>query len=736
MTTGVCKWVLLGVCAVVWINGPVAAEQSLTPRQQMAQRLARLARQRLAGEKQPTAEQIADARKLLEQAATLDPASVELAALRVEAESLVQKPNIPNTPDAPEVTEARRQALANYLRANPTDDAAQLRLIALLADSAQDAPARAAMYQRMLQGPAAEKLSAPLRSRVAMRAALLAGEQGQTREYAELIQQAIRLDSTNARAAAEAYLLLRERGASNVDQAQALFALLAADPTNPTVHLQIASMLLHAGAYEQAINWFESTSALWRYHGAPQDAAMVGALSEWALALVGAGRYDDAAALIQSLRAGNPKAELPVGLGSVLVAAHDLSGKTESADKAFASLIQRLDMAAGQDPDSTERRIDNVWARLLYNRQIDKLDGPFEQLNARLKADDPVLRRLTGWRLMRQGKAEQAAKVLEPLAETDPSAALALAISNPQGAEAASRSSQFNAVYQRAPGNMIGVLAAYHVRKLGGRPQPTDSSLTIQRLAQQVPETLQRIAQQPESFVRLELEPVEDRPAYGQPAQLRLTLTNVSPVALSLAAPGGGSGTIPGTALILVTASAPDGKPRPAGPLVVNLARRLRLDPGQSVRATVRIDSPVFAIAPNQALVIRATAVLNPVLTQQGQYSPGLLGVISRSQTLLRPGMDITDSAIAQRLASLKSNTPGADFSTLAALPVLSLMLPKQSDQIVTELTAAYGRLDPVSRAWLISGLPAVPGDPRFEPLQKAAAADKDPLVQSVLSAR
>ncbi|QNN24947.1 hypothetical protein HED60_22605 [Planctomycetales bacterium ZRK34] len=721
MTIGTLKWGLLGLCIVIWSGAGAAGAETLTPSQQLAQRMARLARQTLAGQQEPGPEQVAQARKLLDQAVALDRSNVELAALRAEAASL----------DAGADPEARRKALAGYLRVNPSDDAAQLRLIGLLADAAQDVPARAELYQRMLTGPAAEQLSAPLRSRVAVQAAVLAREQGHTREFAQLIQQALRLDTTNARATAEAYLLLRDRGASLLDQAQALLALLSADPTNATVHLQVASMLLHAGAYEQSIGWFESASSLWRYTGAPEDAALVGALNEWATALIGAGRYDDAAALVDSIRAGDPDAALPVSLMSVLVAAHDLSGKSEAADRAFEKMIQRLDEAAGQAPDNMDRRVDNVWARLLYNRQIDKLDEPFKQLNTGMKADDPVLKRLTGWRLMRQGKSEEAAKVLEPLVKSDPAAALAMAM-NKARADDSDRLAQYNQVYRSAPGNMVGVLAAYHIRKLGGRPQLTDESQTIQRLAQQVPDSLRRITVEPDAFIKFELESIGGRVAYGQPVQLRLSLTNTSPIALSV----GPGATIPGTALIIVTASAPDGKPRPTQPLVVNLARRLRLNPGQSIKAHLMIDAPVFAIAPNQSLIIRNVAILNPVLTPQGQYQPGLMGVVSRTQTVMRPGIDITDKAMAERLASLKSEP---DCGTLAALPILAVMMPEQGQKIITDLNAVYGKLDAARRAWLISCLPLpskAASDSPFAELLKAADADKDPLVQNVRKAQ
>jgi len=701
--------------AVMFAAGPAVA-QSPTHATLLAGRLTGYARAVLAGSKQPDEHQLALAGMLLEHVGELDPDNPETAYLRVEAAALKDDPA------------AVREVLTRYLKTRPRDDAAQLRLINLIADSAQTAQGRLALYQRMLEGKVGEQFSKPLRSRLAWQVALLHRELGDEQKFAESIKQAIELDETNAAATAEAYMLLVRRGAPAIDQAQALFSLLAADPTNPNVHTRVASTMLHNGAYEQALAWYQSANNIWQYTGAPADAQLINVLSEWALALCGLGQHEPTAKFIESFRKDQPEGRLPTSLLSILTATYDLSGQSDAADKTFLELLSHLQKATQQDSANPDPLADLIWAHVLFNRKLEDVPQLMEQLGELGDEDDARTQRLAGWLAMRQGDTEQATKLLEPLGGDDPAAALALAMMQPDDTSADQRRSLFNDVFARAPGTLPGIYAADHVRRLKGRPQPDDTAMTIQRLAQQIPEPVRRMARQAVSFVELELEAVDARPAFGQSLSLSVTLTNASPMPLSL----GRGGTIPSTVLIMYTAAAGNQKPRPLPPHVIDIARRIRLSPGQSVTVKTTLDSVALQrVLDNvpQSVLLRPTAMLNPVLTRDGRYAPGLLGVISETKTISRQRLD-PDA----KLRSGGETAPHLLVMLTAQAGLLDAAHDADPVKLAGQLSDAFNRFAPTTQALMLTAVPRSEiAQKRYEPLLSQAAASDHPLVRQVL---
>lgn len=443
--------------------GPARSDQAPEPvRELTAHRLAELARSMLSEPRPDHPDRLAAARTLLARATELDPDNAQLLRLRLEALRLAE-----------DVADERRSALRRYLKLRPADDVAQLEFIGLLAENAQTAEQRLKVYERLLTGDGARQLSAPLRSRLAMRAARLHRQRGESSEYGERLKEAIRLDSTNRRACAAAYNLLQQRGTSTVELTQALLNLVAADPSDGDLHAELASMLLRCGQYEPAVNWYGSASRLWRYQGHPGPGRMIDTVRGWALALWASDQPDRAVRFIRSFdpgsnaqgdggrpegaeppeqpelfersgeadaeassdqaegedsadqqgeeaadrQGGGSEAALPARVQMILVAILQNQQRMEAADEAFDRLVRTLRPPDQREAPDAEQLADFVWAHLLLNRGIDQLEPRIQRLTEELGEDDPLMVRLRGWWMLRRGDTDKARRLLQRGAE-------------------------------------------------------------------------------------------------------------------------------------------------------------------------------------------------------------------------------------------------------------------------------------------------------------------------------
>ncbi|MEX2671501.1 MAG: hypothetical protein WD294_05255 [Phycisphaeraceae bacterium] len=637
-----------------------------------------------------------------------------------------------------------RATLGNYLQQYPRDDTAQLRLIDLLASEEANVADRIAMYERLLQGSRADRLSPALRSRVAYRAAVLYREQGRTRGYAERLQDALTLDESNPAAAAEALSFLQQRGADRVEIMQALLTLLAADPGNSATHERIARELLAAGLYEQAATWYGAVSHLWEVEGAPDQDAVMSIVYEWTLALWGANRRSEAMGLIDAFADAvglEDVANLPVGLQTLRVAMLQSQEDDQQAAEAFETLTAALRARHEDDPENADHLADLAWAHLLLG-EGDDVSAMMQKLETMLPLDDPTMRRLRIWHAARQGDAEEAREIF---AEADqPTAMEQLGVHLAESAQM-SREEQvqaLTAIYESAADRLAGVWAADRLRKLNSRPQPSGEARTIGRLVQAVPGVLREGAAVPGELTRLTVSPVSRRLDYGQPVQLEVDLANRSSVPLSL----GSDGAVAATVMLVPQVRIGDGETISLSPQFVAMDRRLRLEAGRTVRVRTRLDQPDLVALlnehPDEAIALSVLAVLNPVLVEDGRFLPGMFGtamdVPSIVRTRVRPSQENAE-ALAERLSA---DDPTVRFYSAARLIALAAEAEQAggqpiSDRSMEAVEAFYAEQSPAGRAFLISYVvsDAVAGaeSVAFEQLLERARTDEADLVQVML---
>ncbi|MFA6044613.1 MAG: hypothetical protein WC718_06485, partial [Phycisphaerales bacterium] len=115
---------------------------------------------------------------------------------------------------------------------------------------------------RRARGPKGAALDESIRSRLALDAALLARERGDTAGFIDRLKKAISLDATNKDAALLAYTFFAERVDSRQGRLELLTNLLYADPLEPKTLRLMRDEFAQAGAYQAAIRFHKMIAAI------------------------------------------------------------------------------------------------------------------------------------------------------------------------------------------------------------------------------------------------------------------------------------------------------------------------------------------------------------------------------------------------------------------------------------------------------------------------------------------
>ena len=686
--------------------------------------LIRYGRQVLAGAGDPRADQLTRARILLDLASQISPDDSDILGLRVElAQRLGDR-------------SAYLQSLRLYCRQQPGDDAAQLALTMALLEQEPGLRQRAKAVRRLLEGERADRFTAALRSRLSSYVARAHGEAGDRQEALARVKDAFRLDPSNQDAAAVAYELVASHKASPLALGKALLLRIRAEPLNAQRRLELGHLLLSQGAYAHAAEQYQVAEKL----GAAPSVLLV---HGWALSLAANGQTDAALTVLDAIGAEVPPATkssddapLPPELELLRLAIlHDAS-LTARVRGALDRLGGYFRPRAATDANAAAYL---AWLTATFAPAAQEAAELIGDLQRRA-VDNPLANRARGWYYLRLGDLEKARQHLRKSADIDPWARYGLALAAPEGTpETTVR--LLRQMQASAPATTAGLLATRRLvaDNAPPTPLPTGAGLVADlaewKLMVRRPDPLVR----PWVTLQIDLGPAK-RFRYLDPIVATVQLGNATSMPLAL----GPQQTVRSTLFVLLTAQV-DGAPiSELAPLVVDLQRRLRLEPGETIAVPIRLDrgalGTIMALRPGARFSISATAVLDPVLTPDGSLTAGPLGAAASAGPIERRGLPPTEANVNGWLADL--DDPAATSARLRTVVRLMRIAagdvdPQRQAKIAATVDRTFATLGPLGQALVLGFMPVgTESEAQWPGTHKLAQATDDPLVRICYLAR
>lgn len=708
---------------------------------------------------------------LLRGAEKLAPNDADLVRRRIEAAS--------NAGDEEGVLEGTRR----LLKLDPADTVAALRLISTeKIGSLQTVEERLAAYDRYT-GDSASGIDASVRSRLALDAALLCQERGDVKGFLDRLKLAATLDSTNKDAA---LLIYNWVGAATEEprvRAEALSNLLYADPLDPNVHIRMAREFAKGGAYKAAGRFHLNSRAIIQagLPNPPFQLVVEMAVLEWMTSGPSpvynrlrdslAARRAEAAKLIKEREEqlldtstmSKPEEEFlrmdlePLRLCTAL-ALHDV----DSAKATLSDLEKAIEknFKYARDPLRRPRELTEevavreaqaqlytlqLW-RVAVGMDLEKVERDIEEARKGMDADDSNVLAFEALYAARTGKADDAlAKVADPPMVTEWTE-YARAVALDATGDRAGALAAYRACTRQAPISALGAFATVRAAQLSeelgdakAEKERLDKSAELEKFAGTVPGWVDEMITNPASYQLFNLDVSNATAPVQDGLKAKLTLQNVSRLPLGL-----GAGRTLNSRVLFAPAAMVRGVSLRdfAAPEVMDLERRLRLKPGESVVVDVQLELgktgwtvQAFSGIPVQ---MRWRAIQGFQVKEDGSRAPGPGCLEAMSSAIVRmalPEARLSYDELIKRVESaIEPDVPTLVMGVRSALVVgpKGISEDDKRQALVAGLAARYPGLSARLRAFVVATMPPSVEMRELEALDAAIRHEKDAEVLAI----
>lgn len=685
-----------------------------------------------------------------------------------------------------------------------SDTVSELRLVTASVGRLQNADARLAAYDRFL-GPDGNELDESVRSRLALDAALLLRERGDDRGCADRLASAVALDPTNRDAAVMALTFFSEHVPGDVvGRCDLLFAVLYADPMEVETHRSIAREMAQAGAFEGAFRFFQNVQTIYAQIGVDPSAQdliegevvqlMVNG-PEPSISSYTGQLYSARVSALTAIKEAEAKRQptdqlpqpedlrLPVYQERVrLVAAMGNQGlrliPAEISDQSpalwptrFIALL-RIEGCMIEFLETMRRTFDRVadpknwsevyteaqakkdmatireelaWMRLWSGYEVDEAATVIDSLRAENLLDETSAGRLSGWLHLRRGELDQAEGVLQPLASTDPLAELGLAGVDEARGQKARAAERYRAISSRISGTPAGAFAAIRYSALTGKPPTrTELAIKLEDAARGIPRWIDDAIRDPIRIQSLQVRPDKTTFDVLEPISVRVSLRNISPVALAV----GPKHPINSRVLLAPRLKVFAEDIPTAGMLeVLSLQRRLRLPAQRSIEAVVDADAGQLGMSiarfNSQPIRIWWRAIQGFRLQSEDYYDAGPGSVASAFGPVTQNLSAFARSDLPTIRAAFTRGTPAhvVDATNVLVARVFGLgAVPcesKDAEPLFRALAERFPTLDREFKLLILCLLPPEVVMPALKAVDAVASTDPDPdVLLTVLASR
>lgn len=710
---------------------------------------------------------------LLELAGNISPSDADLIRRKIESQW--------NAGDE----DAAVASTKDLLRLDPRDTVAQLRLVSASIGRLQTVESRLAAYERFL-GPEGKSIDPAIRSRLALDAALLYRERSNEDKFAEKLKQATSLDPTNK----EAALVTETFFSSSVNDAVGRFELLSnllySDPLDPAVYMNMTEELAKNGAFVGANRLFRIGEKILVAAGAQlggeQDVRRL--ILAWEVTGPKAVREDLDKSLNTERHYARQTADqqkimnvpgeeivdpmsvrLPRVAEQIRTLASFGEGNTDGLETSLAELDLTVAKMLKESPDDEKRpkevtkedamriardaKVDLALLRALTGVQLKLVDDGLKDLDPPLAESDPRPAIIAALMKLQEGNATEALAGLKGLgidtgtanpeiSESHLYAELATGRAFEALGQKAEAATAYRRIVQYAPFTPQAALAVTLIDKMMGRRVPLFAKTEeLEKLAAGVPRWIEDIVDQPRTFVGVTIEPLSTTQEPLSPMLVKVTIRNLGALPMGL----GANRPLNSRFLFAPNLDLKEADVRRfSKPEVIDLDRRLRLMPGETLEAVVWTD-PGFAgwfceDLASQVIRAKYRAVQGFVTGSRG-IEPGPGCVQSDLPIIVRTTLRESTLGAADFAAETESATEGAVVRLGAAARTLVLgepfnarrISPVDKQTMAQALAKRYPTLSPNARAALAAIVPTTRQSPEFSDFDAAVLQEKDPAV-------
>lgn len=696
--------------------------------------------------------------------------------------------------------EALRDALRAIVRLDPRDDAALYEFILLRFAEIPTVDGRLNRVERLLRSRRASDLSDALRSRLASYASRLALEIQDRERFARWLTEALRLDAHNVLAADMLHDFARQRNAPEAKQLSAVVSLIAATPLRPEPRLELALALARHAAYEEAHEQFAIASDLFSPRALPTDAYRL-----WILSLSAQNRLEEAREQLDQLAAPAAFEAAAAGASDASESAEDaarggavaggaVAGDAAASDAANENAAQgdamQGDAADGEPGDSgdaaSEPELDRAGrlgridpqllvldavvaepgsqrrlrcfaalSRLILETADDNRDAAIDQI-ARIAAalDAETLDALDAevrqavrrrplyqaFEAMREGEDDRAAEWIGPLVEVgEQPLADYLAARLDAGRRSAERA--MRAVIRSAPTSLAALFAGQWLTTRAEDISPTSVGAALRQMMNRQPRDLWRMNLDTSPWIDLHMAIPDDAFGPFDAVPATITLRNDSDMRLTFD-PGA---AIPARAVLRVSLNPGERGGGRLEPDVIDLDRRLALDPGQELAFVWPLSrgalGDVITRKPFTSYIFNTRLIADPRTLRDGRVVMGPLGDRADVRGRLARGVEADAAELVRTAEALGA---GVSVNSLHDAAILVSALQEGSGVELTgpqraAIAAALGdhaaAAGDAALAWLLCVIPR--GETLgLDRVWQLAQRSETPLVQCLLLER
>ena len=665
-------------------------------------------------------------------------------------------------------------ALKQLVALDPADTASRLARLHVAVDRFQTGSQQVRMLEQLLQPERVAELSPEVSSELALRLSDLKRQTGDAQSAEAWADRAVQLSPFNVSAVA-----MRMGASLDINDpaawARDLVDLLRANPSDRDTALRLGNIMLEHGDPRGAVRFLrlnrDLALASGRDSGADLDADL-------ALALMLSGEFDQAEVVLAQRRVAldqmfkqitEPgesrdtavdsavlRAPLPPKLAATLLVLASVQEQQASLDRAASDLVESIkwerlsleDSTTSTDAvaQSTRLAVRLAVAAGVDISQLQALLTVLQELGVEAAIEQELV---AAERAAADGRPDEAQSALRNLSLTEDAARLALARHLLAHGEQRDAAEELLPVHRAATGTLLGAMASIRLTALLGQPLPAESSAReMQAVSKSVANAWDRYGMESSLAVAMRIRPQNRTVKIFEPLIVDVQLFNhlSIPMAISPAGP------IQDLMVLVPNIQQPYVTGIPKSPMVVDIGRRLRLQPHEHFTIPVNLREYWIGGSIDAAAMLGSTveidAVLNPRIATaaaSGRPMPlsSALGMESSTGQIHVEGIRLSAAEIDAMTQSVVKSVTDVSVKEMAILGMLLAdsnsigtqiaITDEQRRGIQSVLAEVWPRLDHVQQGWLVSVVPISSERGAWGELVDDTS---DPFVQRVLLMR